>query len=120
MEELDDSRLRALFALADVRLAVLFGSAAAGRLRPDSDIDIGILPASNMTFEGEGRIGIESRVALDANRHAILPDGSDRFLVDLAFLDARARCHGLRALEPLKTVMVENLRSMTTWVVERT
>ena len=65
-------------------------------------------------------IGIEALVKMDANRRATLPDGSDRFLVDMAFLEARSHRHRLRALEPLKTVTVENLRSMTTWVVERT
>jgi predicted nucleotidyltransferase len=33
-----------LLAKAGVEVAILFGSAAKGRLRPDSDIDIGILP----------------------------------------------------------------------------
>lgn len=64
-------------------------------------------------------VGMESRLVLERNRRATLPDGSERFLVDQPFLDAVARRHGLRALDPIKTVVVDNLRSMTTWVVTR-
>ena len=40
-----DASRRALAAAAPMRLAVLFGSAAAGRLRPASDVDIAIWPS---------------------------------------------------------------------------
>jgi predicted nucleotidyltransferase len=42
MTTVQDQLRRALQATQDVRLAVLFGSAASGRPRPDSDIDIGV------------------------------------------------------------------------------
>jgi predicted nucleotidyltransferase len=50
-----------LMAGAGVELAVLFGSAAKGKLRPDSDIDIGILlsPARALGFEDELALGAE-------------------------------------------------------------
>ena len=38
---------------APLRLAVLFGSAARGRLRPDSDLDIGFLPTRDLPLADE-------------------------------------------------------------------
>lgn len=55
---------------------------------------------------------------LGARRYA-LPDGSERFLVDEALLlDTAARLGGA-LLDPLKTSVVRNLRSMATWVVRK-
>jgi predicted nucleotidyltransferase len=36
-----------------LRLAILFGSAARGRLRPDSDLDLAILPRDDLTLADE-------------------------------------------------------------------
>jgi tellurite methyltransferase len=48
-----------------------------------------------------------------------LPDGSDRYLVDAAgILDWTARLGG-ELLDPIKTTVVHNQRSMTTWVAQR-
>jgi predicted nucleotidyltransferase len=41
---LTDALRRAFAEGPPLRLAVLFGSAARGRTRPDSDVDVGILP----------------------------------------------------------------------------
>ena len=63
-------------------------------------------------------IGIEDRVVQISDRRYLLPDGSERFLVDEAFL--LARMHALRATlcDPLKTTNVQNQRCMTTWVFQ--
>jgi SAM-dependent methyltransferase len=62
-------------------------------------------------------IGIETQVRrLDGRRHR-LPDGSDRYLVDAALLADWTRRLGGRLLDPLKTTVVQDQRSMTTWVV---
>jgi tellurite methyltransferase len=64
-------------------------------------------------------IGLEKRVHLVKGRRYALPDGSTRFLVDEDLLLQRtARLHA-RLLEPLKTVNVQNLRCMTTWVLQK-
>ena len=64
-------------------------------------------------------IGIEERIHPLRGRWALLPDGTERFLVDEAFLnDETKRLRGIW-LEPLKTTNVQNLRSMTTWVLEK-
>lgn len=65
-------------------------------------------------------IGIESLVAPlpspAAPRWHRLPDGSDRFLVDLEFLLDRGEQLGVTLVDPIKTVQVQRLRSMTNWV----
>lgn len=64
-------------------------------------------------------IGIETRVRPVGGRRALLPDGTERFLVDEAMLKETTRRLGGVWLEPLKTTNVENLRCMTTWVLEK-
>lgn len=62
-------------------------------------------------------IGLEGRVTPIQGRWYHLPDGSDRFLVDDAMLTRAASRLGARWADPLKTTLVQNQRSMTTWVL---
>lgn len=62
-------------------------------------------------------IGIETRVRPVGRGWFSLPDGTERFLVDEAMLNAAMRRLGATSLEPLKTTNVANLRCMTTWVL---
>ena len=62
-------------------------------------------------------IGIEQLIKPIRERHFLLPDGTERFLVDENLLATEALRLGARRLEPLKTTNVENLRCMTTWVL---
>jgi tellurite methyltransferase len=64
-------------------------------------------------------IGLESRIRPRGGGRYHLPDGSNRFLVDEALLGALAAGLGGMAVEPLKTVNVENLRCMTTWCLRK-
>jgi 2-polyprenyl-3-methyl-5-hydroxy-6-metoxy-1,4-benzoquinol methylase len=64
-------------------------------------------------------IGLEDRVRRIDGRRFLLPDGSERYLVDEALLMALTQALGGRLLDPLKTTVVQNQRSMTTWVVEK-
>ena len=48
-----------------------------------------------------------------------LPDGSDRFVVDEPTLMRTTQALGGRLLDPLKTTNVQNMRAMTTWVMEK-
>ena len=64
-------------------------------------------------------IGMESRVERVAGRRYLLPDGSERFLVDQEMLLALTRSLGGRLLDPLKTTVVQDERCMTTWVVRK-
>ena len=64
-------------------------------------------------------IGMEDRVQPVAGRRFVLPDGSERYLVDEPLLmDLTARLGG-RLLDPLKTTLVQDQRCMTTWVVRK-
>jgi SAM-dependent methyltransferase len=62
-------------------------------------------------------IGIEHQVEHLTGRRYRLPDGSVRFLVDESMLMATTENLGGRWLEPLKTVVVQNMRSMSNWVL---
>jgi SAM-dependent methyltransferase len=64
-------------------------------------------------------IGIESRVQHLNGRRFLLPDGSERYLVDEALLLQLTGQLGGRLADPLKTTVVQNQRSMTTWVVRK-
>jgi tellurite methyltransferase len=64
-------------------------------------------------------IGIENRVTRIAGRRFVLPDHSERYLVDEALLLQLTNQLDGRLLDPLKTTIVQNQRSMTTWVVRK-
>jgi SAM-dependent methyltransferase len=65
-------------------------------------------------------IGVEEKVERLEGRRYRLPDGSDRFLVDEQMLLATADTLGGELLEPLKSVVVLNMRSMATWCLRKT
>jgi len=65
-------------------------------------------------------IGLEDRVQPLGDRRYRLPDGSERFLVDEAMLMDRTRALGGSLADPIKTTVVQDQRSMTTWVVRST
>ncbi len=64
-------------------------------------------------------IGIEDRVGHIEGRWYVLPDGTDRFLVDEAFLLEATNRLGATLLDPIKTTNVQNLRCMTTWCLRK-
>jgi SAM-dependent methyltransferase len=64
-------------------------------------------------------IGIETQIRHIAGRRFLLPDGSQRYLVDEALLIALTKELGGQLADPLKTTVVQNQRSMTTWVVRK-
>ena len=55
----------------------------------------------------------------DLDARLRLPDGSDRFVVDEPLLMAWTARLGGQLADPIKTTNVQQLRCMTTWVVER-
>ena len=64
-------------------------------------------------------IGMESQFVQIAGRRYRSPDGAERYLVDAALLAALTERLGGEMIEPLKTTVVQNQRSMTTWVVRK-
>jgi tellurite methyltransferase len=66
--------------------------------------------ASSIGLEGHRRM---------ANRRFLLPDGSERYLVDELLLVRLSAELGGQALDPLKTTVVQGQRSMTTWILQK-
>ena len=64
-------------------------------------------------------IGMEQQVRPIAGRRHRLPDGTERYLVDEAFLMNLTRELGGTLMDPLKTTVVQGQRCMTTWVVRK-
>ncbi len=64
-------------------------------------------------------IGMEARVQRVKERRFLLPDGSERFLVDETLLVELTGKLGGTFLDPLKTTIVHDQRCMTTWVVRK-
>jgi tellurite methyltransferase len=64
-------------------------------------------------------IGIESQVQNLEGRRFLLPDGSERYLVDEKLLLQLTDQLGGKLVDPLKTTIVQNQRCMTTWVVRK-
>jgi len=62
---------------------------------------------------------MERQVRQIGGRRFWLPDGSERYLVDEALLMRLTEELGGRLADPLKTTIVQNQRSMTTWVVRK-
>ena len=64
-------------------------------------------------------IGIEDKIELVRGRRYLLPDGSERFLVDEEMLLTVTVGLDGQFLDPIKTTVVQNLRSMTTWCLRK-
>jgi tellurite methyltransferase len=64
-------------------------------------------------------IGIEQRIQRISDRRYLLPDGSERYLVDETLLSGLTERLGAQMVDPLKTTVVQNQRSMTTWVLRK-
>ncbi len=64
-------------------------------------------------------IGIENKITARGGGRYLLPDGSERFLVDEEMLLRETHKLGAEFLEPIKTTNVQNLRAMTTWCIRR-
>ena len=65
-------------------------------------------------------IGIEEKIELLEGRRYHLPDGTDRFLVDEQMLRRTTASLGGKWLEPFKTVVVADMRSMYNWCLQKT
>ncbi|MGA2601147.1 MAG: class I SAM-dependent methyltransferase [Bryobacteraceae bacterium] len=64
-------------------------------------------------------IGMENQVHQIAGRRFLLPDGSERYLVDEPLLLRLTKELRGQLADPLKTTIVQNQRCMTTWIVRK-
>lgn len=107
---------------------VVISSAVLHFARDDADFEAmlagtwGLLSPGGLLFcRLASSIGIEHAVPHvgPGRRRSLLPDGSQRYLVDEALLMSLTGTLGGRLLDPLKTTVVQGQRAMTTWVVRR-
>jgi SAM-dependent methyltransferase len=79
-----------------------------------------VLKAGGMLFcRLASTIGMEQQMRRIEGRRFLLPDGSERYLVDAELLGRLTGELGGRLIDPLKTTVVQNQRCMTTWVVRK-
>lgn len=64
-------------------------------------------------------IGIKDLLVPTSNGRYMMPDGTERFIVDEQILKDATKGIGGRFIEPIKTTNVENIRCMTSWVLVR-
>jgi len=64
-------------------------------------------------------IGMENQIKRISGRRFLLPDGSERYLVDEALIAKLTEELGGHLVDPLKTTVVQNQRCMTTWVMRK-
>jgi len=64
-------------------------------------------------------IGMEERLRPLGGRRFLLPDGSERYLVDEPILLELTGRLGASLVDPLKTTIVQDQRCMTTWVLRK-
>jgi SAM-dependent methyltransferase len=64
-------------------------------------------------------IGMESEFKRIQGRRYWSPDGAERYLVDAPLLASLTERLGAELVETLKTTVVQNQRSMTTWVLRK-
>ena len=70
-------------------------------------------------FDHEPHFAARGELQRIAGRRFLLPDGSERYLVDEALLVRLTEELGGQLADPLKTTVVQNQRCMTTWVVRK-
>jgi len=64
-------------------------------------------------------IGIEKKVQSKGNGKFLLPDGSERFLVNESMLINYTEKLKANLFEPIKTTNVQGMRCMTTWCLQK-
>jgi len=111
---------------ADAHFDAVICSAVLHFSRDASDFESGISEMWRVLKPGgvffarlASTIGLEDRVTHLRDRWYRLPDGSDRFLVDEEYLLEISARLGARQLDPIKTTVVQDMRSMTTWVLRK-
>lgn len=124
----DNFRIEAVenMSFPDALADVVVSSAVLHFARADDDFDAMLRGAWRVLKPGglffcrlASSIGIERQVVRVAGRRHRLPDGSERYLVDEALLLVRTADLGGDLVDPLKTTVVQNQRSMTTWVLRK-
>jgi SAM-dependent methyltransferase len=76
-------------------------------------------PGASIFIRVASNIGIEDKISLIENGIYKLGDGTERYLLTRELLQEVIETHSLSFLEPLKTTIVNDLRSMSTLVLQK-
>ncbi len=74
-------------------------------------------PGGSLFIRTATDVGLENQMVPVGNDRFLMPDGSERFLLTRPVLDKLVARHHLVWLEPFKTVLVDQLRSMAVVVL---
>lgn len=64
-------------------------------------------------------IGMENQIKIDDDGRSRLPDGTDRYVIRREQIIELCQQHQLTLIDPIKSVKVDELRSMTTFVLQK-
>lgn len=78
-----------------------------------------LAPGGQLFARLASSIGIEDQIKATTPGRYRLPDGSERYLVTLDDLVSTTERLGAELVEPIKTVNVQGMRCMTTWILRR-
>lgn len=111
---------------ADASFDVVVSNAVLHFARDDAHFDAMVTELWRLTAPGgllfarlASSIGMGDRMQPVGRGRFLMPDGSERYLVDEARLLTTTSRLGGQLLDPLKTTVVQDQRCMTTWVVAR-
>jgi tellurite methyltransferase len=76
-------------------------------------------PGGMLFMRLSSTIGIENRVTRAESGRYVMPTGGEWFLVNEAKLLLATQRLGAEQVEPLRSVNVQNLRCMTTWILRK-
>jgi tellurite methyltransferase len=120
LEAIEDMSFPSAFADLVLSSAVLHFASSDGHFQAMLEEMWRVLKPGGLFFcRLASSIGIEHQIRPIAGRRCLLPDGSERYLADEAFLTELAARLGGHLADPLKTTIVQNQRSMTTWVLRK-
>lgn len=74
-------------------------------------------PGGSLFLRVATDVGLADKMIPLGNGRFTMPDGTDRYLLTRPVFEIRMQQYGLQYLEPFKTVLVDELRSMTALVV---
>jgi tellurite methyltransferase len=77
-------------------------------------------PGGSLFLRVATDLGLADKMIPLGNGRFTMPDGTDRYLLTRPVFETLMQQHGLQYLEPFKTVLVDELRSMTALVVVKT
>lgn len=105
--ELEERLRQLLEQFPEIAVAVLFGSHATGRARPDSDLDVAILPSERC----------ESRRKLQARISSALADLAPLGRVDVVFIDEAPTLLRQRIMEAGRELVMRDSGAWRDWRV---